>query len=109
MSTAFYVCAVITAASALVSLGYSVVALLSAGSDAELNARYTTSRSMALALVSFVPFFYHSTDFLAGIAITMTVVQFLDAVIGWNERDRLKTYGPAITGVVNLLALIWLR
>lgn len=37
----------------------------------------------------------------------MIIVQALDALVGIKITDRLKTFGPAITAIINLLALIW--
>jgi hypothetical protein len=104
----FYVCAVITAASAFTSLGFSIAALAPAHGEARTNAMYTAARSVALAIISLVPFFYQSTPFLMAIALTMIVVQAADALIGVRLRNSLKTYGPATTAVCNLIALLWL-
>jgi hypothetical protein len=37
----------------------------------------------------------------------MVVVQALDAVVGATIRDRMKTFGPASLGMLNLVALVW--
>ena len=61
-----------------------------------------------MATASVIPCFYHSVQWLSAIAVIMIVVQVLDAAIGIKLRDSLKTYGPAITAIFNLGALIWL-
>ena len=104
----FYVCAIITAASAFTSFGFSVMALRLAKDESYNNAMYAAARSVALALISLVPFFYHATAFLAAIALIMILVQAIDAVIGVRIRSALKTFGPAATAFFNLLALVWL-
>lgn len=38
----------------------------------------------------------------------MVIVQAADAIIGFTIHDRLKTIGPAVTSLVNGLALVWL-
>jgi hypothetical protein len=38
----------------------------------------------------------------------MIIVQACDAGIGVAIKDRMKTFGPAGTAVLNLAALIWL-
>jgi hypothetical protein len=38
----------------------------------------------------------------------MIVVQAGDAVIGGTIKDPMKTYGPAGTALLNLVAVIWL-
>jgi hypothetical protein len=38
----------------------------------------------------------------------MIIVQVCDAVIGTTIKDRMKTFGPAGTALLNLVALIWL-
>ncbi len=105
--TSYYVCAFITAASALTSLVFSVAALLAAA-DSRLNALYAAARSLALALVSLVAFLISSRGFLVGIASVMILVQALDAVIGSRKHDILKTYGPAVTALISLAALVWM-
>lgn len=106
--SSYYICAFITVASAFTSLGFSIVALSATGGESRITALYATSRSVALAFVSLVPFLYVSTPFLAGIASVMIMVQGLDAVIGFRIHNAVKSYGPAVTGLVNLLALVWL-
>jgi hypothetical protein len=41
-------------------------------------------------------------------AWSMIVVQACDAVIGATIKDPMKTYGPAGTALLNLMAVIWL-
>lgn len=106
--TSYYVCAFITAASALTSLGFSMAVLLAAEADSRINAMYAAARSLALALISLVAFLVSSRDFLMGIASVMILVQALDAVIGSKRHDILKTYGPAVTALIDLAALIWM-
>jgi hypothetical protein len=38
----------------------------------------------------------------------MIIVQAGDAVIGGTIKDPMKTYGPAGTALLNLVAVIWL-
>jgi hypothetical protein len=103
----YYICASITALSAFTSLGFSLQAVLSA-KNGQTTALYAASRSIALAIVSLLPLFGHSTSFLSAIAITMIIVQGVDAGIGFRIKSRLKAYGPLATALFNLLALIWL-
>jgi hypothetical protein len=44
---------------------------------------------------------------LLTIALAMVIVQVLDAVVGGIVRDRMKTFGPASLGALNLVALVW--
>lgn len=108
MSAAFWVCAAVTALSALVSLGFSIAAL--AGSDAasRTNAMYTSARSLALAVAAVTALFVGSRSFLTAIALAMVVVQAGDALIGVKIHDRLKTIGPALMALANAITLIWL-
>jgi hypothetical protein len=108
MPLSFWVCAVVTVISAVVSLGYSIAGLIRA-SDADRTASmYACARSVALAGVAVVALFAGSTPFLVAIAIAMVIVQAADAVVGGVTRDRLKTIGPAATAAANLAALMWL-
>jgi hypothetical protein len=103
--TAFWICAGVTAASAFVSLGFSTAAVLSVRH--ETNAMYVLSRSVALAAVSLVSLISQTRSSLLTIALAMVIVQALDAVVGGIVRDRMKTFGPASLGALNLVALAW--
>ena len=103
---AVWVCAGVSAASAYVSLGFSIVAVRVSPRDASA-ARYALARSIALAAVATVAFFTGAPAFLVAVALAMILVQGGDAVIGVTLRDRMKTFGPAALAVVDLAALIW--
>jgi len=105
--TAFWICAGVTVASAFVSLGFSVAAVPSVLHEARTLAMYALSRSVALAAVSVVPLISQTRSSLLTIALAMVVVQALDAVVGGTIRDRMKTFGPASLGALNLVALVW--
>lgn len=106
MSSAFWLCAAITAISSVVSLGYSVAAVRRPEAAGRTNALYAFSRSLALAAVAVVVLFTQSADWLKAVAVAMTLVQAGDAMIGVRDRDRLKAAGPALTAAVNLAALV---
>jgi hypothetical protein len=108
MTVPFIVCALITAISALVSFGYSMAAVLGSSGEAKTLARYASARSVALLIVSLVPFLTGSHQWLLAIACAMIIVQACDAAIGLTIKDRMKTFGPAGTAVANLAALLWL-
>lgn len=109
MSVAFWVCGAVTFVSAGVSLGYSVAALRAAGAPGEVTAsRYAAARSVALLVAAVVGLCAGSVGFAAAVALTMIVVQGLDAVVGARIPDTLKTVGPAATAVANLAALGWM-
>jgi hypothetical protein len=95
MTLPFVVCAFVTALSALVSLGFSLAAVLRADGEAKTMALYACARSFAWVLVSAVPLFTGSRAWLLAAACGMTVVQACDAAIGLRIRDRMKTFGPA--------------
>jgi hypothetical protein len=109
MTLPFIVCASITAISAIISLGFSMAAALGASNIARTMALYACARSTALVIASAVPFFTGSTGWLQAIAWSMTIVQAGDAVIGGTIKDPMKTYGPAGTALLNLVAVIWLN
>ena len=105
--TAFWICAGVTAVSALVSLGFTTAAVLSVRHQARTNAMYVLSRSVALAAVSLVPLISQTRSSLLTIALAMVIVQAIDAIVGGIVRDRMKTSGPASLGALNLVALVW--
>ena len=108
MTVAFYVCAAVTAVSAIVSLGFSIAAALGKAGEARTMALYACARSVALALASAPPLLTGSTPWLLAVACAMTVVQACDAAIGVTINDRMKTLGPAGLALLNLAATIWL-
>src|SRR5258708_35270191 len=99
----FIICASITAASALISLGFSVMAALAAAGPARTMALYACARSAALVIASAVPFFTGSTGWLQAVAWSMIIVQAGDAVIGGAIKKPMKNYGPPGTAPLNLL------
>ena len=108
MSLPFIFCASITAISAIISLGFSIAAALGATDTARTMALYTCARSAALVIASAVPFLSGSTGWLQAMAWSMIIVQACDAVVGGTINDPMKTYGPAVTALLNLVAVIWL-
>jgi hypothetical protein len=108
MEPSFWACAVVTLASALISLGFSVAAVRTTGEPGLTNARYALSRSAALAIVSVVAIAYPSVAWLAAIAVGMVLVQGGDAFVGRMQRDAIKTAAPAAIALVNLGALLWM-
>jgi hypothetical protein len=71
-------------------------------------ALYACARSTALLIASAVPFLTGSVEWLQGVAWSMVIVQACDAVIGATIKDRMKTFGPAGTALLNVVAVIWL-
>ncbi|MFD2052904.1 hypothetical protein ACFSQT_07200 [Mesorhizobium calcicola] len=108
MFAPFIVCALVTALSAVVSLGFSLAAAKNATGDARTMALYGCARSVALVVASAVPFFTGSVEWLEAVAWIMILVQAGDAVIGTAIDDRMKTFGPAGASLANLMALLWL-
>ena len=107
MTTPFLVCASVTVISALVSLGFSIAAVSAETGRAGTMALYACAPSAALAIFSFVPFLTGSRGWLLAMAACMIVVQAGDAGVGTTIKDRIKTYGPAATAFLNLLAAQW--
>ena len=107
-SAAYWTCAAITSLSAFISLFFSTRAVMTSSGLTQTNALYATARALPLAVVSLVPFFHHSRSWLIALAVILTSVQALDALIGVRIRDRKETWGPASTAALNLAALVWL-
>jgi hypothetical protein len=104
----FDVCAAVTIISALVSLGFSVVAVGRGTGRERVNALYAAGRSVAFAIVSVVALLNGSIGWLEASAVGMIVVQLCDAAVGVHVRDKVKTFGPAGTAIMNMCALGWL-
>jgi uncharacterized membrane protein (UPF0136 family) len=101
---AFWICAIITLVSAVVSASFSVAALIVARQDQ--YAMYAASRSIALLLASLACIGARSRHGVMALALTMVLVQGLDAWIGLVGHDPGKTYGPLALSVVGLASLI---
>jgi hypothetical protein len=95
LTRAFWLCAIITGISALVSASFSVAALLGAG-NRDPYAMYAASRSISLLLIVPIAIWFRSRFALAVIALIMALVQAFDAVIGVHLHDASKTYGPLV-------------
>ena len=108
MNIPFLFCALITAVSAAISLGFSIAAVFNTADEVRNMALYSCARSVALVFASAVPFLTGSTPWLQAIACSMIIVQICDAGIGVLVKDRMKTFGPAGTALLNLAAVIWL-
>lgn len=79
-----------------------------AGERSRTNALYGTARRLPLAVISLVAFVVIEREYLVAIAASMILVQSLDAIVGYVQRDQLKTVGPAVTALFNRFARIWL-
>jgi hypothetical protein len=108
MSLAFFVCLVVTSISAVVSLGFSLVAVVATEDQARDMALYAAARSLAFLVLAAVPWLTGSYSWLLAGGWGMVLVQGLDAGIGRRAGDRFRTWGPAATSVVGVVAVIWL-
>ena len=112
MPIAFWSCASVTTVNALVSLDYSTAAVRTAGTGSDAGrvpSMYAFTRSLALATSAVAATLGQSVAGLNAAALAMVLVQTGDAVIGVVTHDRVKTFGPAATALVNGVALIRLR
>lgn len=100
----------VTAASALTGLGFSLAAV---GPEGVGNryVLYNLSRSVAIVVAIGVAGarLRRSATGVTAVGVLMMVVQALDAGVGLVVHDPVKTYGPAGLAVVSLLALIVVR
>ena len=97
----------ITLLSAFISMFFAVRAVRLAESDAERTAAlYAGSRSVALFAVAIVPAFGFFAAWALAVAMAMTVVQGLDALIGIRRARASTILGPATLAVLNLVAIL---
>jgi hypothetical protein len=107
MTVRFWLCAAITAISALVSAGFSIAGLIgSTGGDR--FAQYAASRSVALLIAILFCTALRSRNGIAALALVMSLVQGFDGLIGALAHDPAKTYGPFVFALANAAALVWL-
>jgi hypothetical protein len=104
---AFWICATITAISAVVSASFSVAGLLGPGIH-DTFAMYATSRSLAIPLVVLIFLAFRSRGGIAAMALTMSLVQLFDAVIGVLSHDASKTYGPLFLALIGFVSVAFL-
>lgn len=101
----FWICAIVTLISAVVSASFSVAALIGVARQ-DQYVMYAASRSVALAIASIACIGARSRHGVMTLALTMVVVQGLDALIGLVVHDPVKTYGPLVLSIVGLASLI---
>jgi hypothetical protein len=104
---AFWICATITAISAIVSASFSVAGLLGTGIH-DTFAMYAASRSIAIPLVVLIFLGFRSRWGIAAMALTMSLVQLFDAVIGVLWHDPSKTYGPFFLALMGFISFAFL-
>jgi hypothetical protein len=104
---AFWICAAVTAISAIVSASFSLAALLGPA-QSDVNAMYAASRSISLPVVVLAVLYFRSRAGIAAMAFAMGLVQFLDAVIGMLSHDPFKTDGPLVLALITFASLAWL-
>jgi hypothetical protein len=102
MTFFYWLALALTAVSALTSLGCSLAALR----QRNVYAEYAASRSIALVVAVIVAFILGSQPLVFVLAVVMTVVQGLDAVVGARQRDVMKTVGPAVLAVLTLVSAV---
>jgi hypothetical protein len=101
----FWTCAIVTAVSALVSGGFSVVGLFGPSGIGSFE-RYAASRSIALLVAVPCCIGFRSRDAIAAIALVMSLVQGFDGLIGVLAHDAAKTYGPFAFALINFAVLL---
>jgi hypothetical protein len=103
----FWICAAITAISAIVSASFAVAGLLGPGLH-DTFAMYAASRSLAIPLVVLIFLGLRSRGGIAAMALTMSLVQLFDAVIGVLSHDAGKTYGPLFLALIGFVSVTFL-
>lgn len=92
---AYWICAVIAAANALTSLGFSIAALSGATGDAATNAQYAFTRSLALAIVALALLAWRRSNGAAiAVAAVLALMQLGDGFVGIGLGDPVKYLGP---------------
>lgn len=103
----FWICAIVTTVSALVSVCFSVAGLLGPSGGGSFE-RYAASRSTALLIAVLCCIGFRSRDAIAAMALVMSLVQGFDGLIGILAHDPAKTYGPFAIAIMNFAVLVWL-
>jgi hypothetical protein len=111
--------AAITALNVAVASGFAIAGLvwpgliLAPGQTASpataVFAMYAAARTLPLAAFVVTAIIRRSTSALLLLGALAGVIQILDAVVGWNERDLGKTAGPLLIAAFQFASLIALR
>jgi len=97
----------ITLVSAFASMFFGVRAVRLAETDEERTASlYAAARSVALFAVAVVPAFGFFVAWALAVAVTMTIVQALDALVGIRRARAGVILWPATLAVLNLIAIL---
>ena len=104
---AFWICATITAISAIVSASFSVAGLLGPEIH-DTFAMYAASRSLAIPFVVLIFLAFRSRGGIIAMALTMSLIQSFDAVIGVLSHDAGKTYGPLFLALIGFVSVAFL-
>ena len=107
LGRAYWICAGFTLFSAIVSASFSLLSLRLVGGHE--YALYAASRSVALPLATVYAMALRSRGGVAALAVTMTVVQLLDTIIGFRLNDPGRTYGPMVFSAINFGVLLWMN
>lgn len=106
----YYLCAIITLISSVVSFGFSIQSYLKARpqKDAALtNAKYAVSRSLSLLIAIVGALIFVSIPYLTALSIVMIGIQLFDGIIG-RKISTFKTVGPIMTAAANAVVLVLL-
>jgi hypothetical protein len=104
---AYWTCAGFTLFSAIVSAGFSILALRMAGGHE--YALYAASRSVALPLAVIYAMTLRSRGGTATLAVAMTLVQLFDGIVGLRLHDPGRAYGPMVFAAINFGLLVWMN
>lgn len=100
----FWVCALTTLISSMISVGFSVAAVVQQRGN--IVALYAASRSLSLLALVLAAMLLRSSAAMAGAAFAMALVQTCDAVIGIIAHDTSKTIGPLILALATFAAVM---
>ncbi|AXV41958.1 hypothetical protein K1Y28_10665 [Staphylococcus warneri] len=101
----YFVIAIFTCISSLVSLFYAVDACIK---TKQVNALYAFARSFSIALLCVATLFFINHLFLFAMTFLMALVQLIDGFIGLKIKDNLKAYGPFSLAIVGFILLIFI-
>lgn len=97
----YYMCVLITCASALANLIFAVSALIRQRGRVQADTFYYAVRSVVLFGMAVVPLVLYSVDMLLLIALGMILTQVLDGIIGIRLHKVWNAIGPFLMAAVN--------
>jgi hypothetical protein len=100
---AFWICYVITAIAALVSLAYAIGRIVAVGFD-DVDTLYLAARCIAIVIAVLITPLFASNAALLVMAVVVTLTQGVDAIIGITQADAVVIIGGGLLCLATIIS-----